>query len=87
MSDTKILSAIRALHDRAFAPGWGKVELSRRERVFHIQQFIYGSLHDAEPPTWDKMLKYKGALLLAWVNNFSPKSLTHLNEIAKECLS
>ncbi len=79
-----MLYAIQTLHIRAFAPGWGKVEFSRKKQALHMEAFIFRSFYDIEPPTWQKLKRYFNALLDARMANFSPMSITHLEIVAEE---
>ena len=77
--DAKILSAILALHERF-------VEEPTEQKARHIDDFIEGSYLDVTPPALEKLTRYWNAIERSEANNFSPKSIAHLNEVAKECL-
>ena len=79
MSDTKILSAIKALHERFVEePTW--------RRAAHIVQFILDSSDDLTPPSWWILHRYARAMQGCVTNPPSPASIAYLNEVAKECL-
>ena len=75
--DTKILSAIKALHERF-------VEEPTDGRSGHIRCFIEGSKLDMEPPSLSKLLAYDNALRMTELDRFSSRSIAHLNEVAGE---
>jgi len=79
MNDTKILSAIRALHERF-------VEEPTERASEHLGEFIDRSEFDATPLAWEHLKRYRHQIRVARAYGFSPASLTHLNEVAKECL-
>jgi len=79
MNDTKILSAIKALHERF-------VEEPTDGGAWHIMDFIERSEMDMEPPMANNLKRYYSQISCAFYDHYSPKSIAHLNEVAKECL-
>ena len=88
--DIKILSAIKALHERF-------VEEPTEQKVKHLWEFLYGFGTVAGGfvlgndfyvylPTSQKMHRYIIAAQQAKDAKFSPKSIAHLNEVAEETL-
>lgn len=89
--DTKIISAISALHERFMEEPTEQGYLHMSDFVFGFRNpegsFITGSYWDSEPDTNAKIVRYIGAVRDAAHAKFSPKSIAHLETVAKECLS